>query len=168
LFNKFLLASGLDAGPEARKLALLRNNLGTERYPIFSELVQPSATYQETIKAIEKRFHQKATVIFSHHKFNRSYQYHSEKILDFVIDLRTLAAKCDYPEGMFDQLLRDRFVDATINREIREQLFRENDNLTLDQSLEIYQNFERAASNSKMVATCSSSLNVQSLTGQYN
>ena len=152
LFTDHLIANGLDTVPEQRKLAILRSSLGTEGYRICSEMCPPNLDFQQTLDSLDQRFSPPASTIFNRHQFNSRFQQTGENSLQFVTTLRALAHKCEYPQNICEELVRDRFVAGTNNRELRERLLLEDDTLTLSAALHIAQTIERAASESTTFA----------------
>ena len=148
-----LLKTGLDTDAEDRKMAFLRSSIGTEGYRICAELCPPGTNYDQTVELLKNRFAPQPSAIFARSQFNRRVQQNSENSLQFVTELRTLAARCSYPNDIRDELIRDRFVAGCSNARLRERLLLEPDNLTLNDALKLAQNFERASTESSKVNT---------------
>ena len=151
LFQDHLTVQGLDTISDNRKLALLRTSLGAEGFRICSELCTGNISFTETVQRLEQRFAPRASQIYDRAQFNMRIQHSGESSLQFVTVLRTLAATCGYPDNMRDQLIRDRFVAGCSDHKIRERLLLENNDLTLENSLTIAQNLERAVTESSSV-----------------
>ena len=71
------------------------------------------------------------------YKFGCRHQKESESIADFVADLRKLAARCNFKKASLDETFRDKFMCGLQHEYIRSRLLTEEDNLTLDRSVEI-------------------------------
>ena len=169
MFEDHLVATGLDKVTEVRKLAILRSSLGTEGYRICSELCTRDSSYNDTIQQLESRFAPKQSVICARANFNRRIQSHHENFLEFVTSLRALAAKCNYPDSIRDELIRDRFVAGCSTDRLRERLLLQDDTLTLDQALNIAQTFERATSEASAVSNRQPTTDsIQALRGKYS
>ena len=165
MFNDYCSISQLENLPESRHLALLRSSLGTEGYRICAELCPTDSSYDETIRRLQERFSPKPSVIYARAQFNRRTQNQHENIIQFVTELRALARKCTYNDRFVDELIRDRFIAGIINDRLREHLFLQKDDISLEDSIKLAQNFERASSESiKINKSLSSSNNIQKVT----
>ena len=73
----------------------------------------------------------------------------SPSVIQYVTSLRTLLTKCTYPEDAVQDLLRKRFVAGLNNERLRERFLMEPDNLTVENAIELAENFERAKTESE-------------------
>ena len=126
------MCCGYDQLSEARRLALLLRLLGPEGYPICIELCRADIGYYETETRLANRSQPRQSAIYSRAQFKRRNQHFGENCMQFVMEVRTLAARCRYTSMGVDGLIRDRFVPGLNNDRISEQLFLQIDNLTLD------------------------------------
>ena len=157
MFQDHLVGCGAEHLPENRRLALLRSSLGTEGYRICSELCPNDLSFDQTVTRLANRFAPKQSRIYSRAQFNRRLQHSHENCLQFSTELRTLVAKCSYADDITNELVRDRFVAGLSNDRIRERLFLEKDDLSMDDALNLALNFERATTESRQVTSSTSS-----------
>ena len=152
LFRFFVTGSNLVGAADELRLAVLYGSLGAEAAHIASNLTDASTSYDETLKRLTERFGERQSVIYARSKFHRRAQQTGEDILSFVTELRRLACYCKF--GAIElEVVRDRLVAGCFDDKIRERLFLEPDNLTLDNAIIIAQTVERAVSESKRIGT---------------
>ena len=154
MFKDHMVAYDLDGLAEARKVALLKSSLGTERYKLCLHLCpEDNLTLNEVLARLSSRFSSKVSKIYARSNFRRWSQLQGETCIQFVSSLRVLIAKCDYNEAVKVELLRDRFVAHCLSNKNREKLLLENDDMTLDQALVIANNSKRVAIENKNVVS---------------
>jgi len=156
LFNFFINGSELDAGSKLLKLAVLYGLLGAEGARIASDLTDATTSYNDTIKRLTERFGERQSVIYARTTFYRRNQQKDEDILVFVTELRRLATYCKFGAVELENV-RDRLVAGCLDERIRERLFQEPENLTLDAAVVLAQTVERAKFESARLATAASS-----------
>ena len=99
---------------------------------------------------LEQRFSDRQSLIFARTRFYRRYQQENEDVLSFIAELRKFATRCRFGAGESEHL-RDRLVAGCSDEKIRERLFMESDDLTLDEGLKLAQIVERAAEEARTV-----------------
>ena len=72
---------------------------------------EPEAqTFDTLVERLTNHIHPKSSVVAERYKFGCQRQRDSESIADFVADLRSLAARCNFKADALDETLRGRFV----------------------------------------------------------
>ena len=98
-------------------------------------------TFYERLK---KHLRPTLNPIFARYQFNNEVQG-DETIDSFVTRLRLKAQDCDFGnENRTDEMIRDRIVFGTNSPKIREKLINIGKDLTLQQAIQIGQNYEYA------------------------
>lgn len=158
LFKNYLLASGSDAHPPARRKALLLHCLGVEGQRLYYALPEkkpstpPAAgkeapvtsdEYDTAVATLDAYFTSRTNVVVERHRFGQRNQLPGETAAAFVTALRELASSCDFGEHV-DDFIRDQLVAKTSNHVLRERLLLEGTALTLERALAIANNIEEA------------------------
>ena len=147
LYRFFLTGSGLNTASDEMRLAVLYGSLGSEAARIASNLTDDNTSYDETLKRLGERFGESQSVIFARTRFHRRGQQAGEDVLAYVTELRRLASHCKF--GLVEnENVRDRLVAGCQDDKIRERLFLEPEDLTLENATLLAQNVERATSES--------------------
>lgn len=98
---------------DAKKRALLVSALGTKTIDVLSGRCAPrkvnQLSYEETVKFLEEFFAPKPNEIAESFKFFSRIQKEDESAQRFILELRSLADRCNFGE-MLDRMLRDRIV----------------------------------------------------------
>ena len=84
----------------------------------------------------------KSNPIFARFKFYNRTQGQAEPVEQFITDLKLLAKDCAFDNA--DEMIRDRIVFGTNSQKVRERLFSEGGELTLDKAASIARNYELA------------------------
>ncbi|GAA47569.1 hypothetical protein CLF_100526 [Clonorchis sinensis] len=99
--------------------------VGKEAYKLIKNLVylEPPAdiSYNALKKIVLQHFKPIKFVATERARFNMLTLSHSQSVRDFVLQLRTQAAKCDYGAQLEDQLL-DRFIAGILLPELQQKL----------------------------------------------
>lgn len=163
LFKLHLVGTGLStAGSDEQRRACLYQALGAEGARIAAELCPESDNFEETMTKLDQRFGDRQSLIFARTRFYRRYQTDDEDILRFVTELRKLAARCKFGHSEAEHL-RDRLVAGCCDEKIRERLFLESDDVTLDDALKIAQTVEGASSEAKKIGAHASNNDTDSV-----
>ncbi|CAN7994734.1 unnamed protein product, partial [Ixodes pacificus] len=159
LFENFLLASGANELPPARRQALLLHCLGPEGQRIFDALPQPTPSppaaaaadeagknskpdkpdpYDTAILTLTRHFAARCNVRVERQRFRERRQLSGEPAADFALALRELSASCNFA-AQADENMCDQFVAGVTCPRLRERLLLEGDTLTFDRAVEIAQ-----------------------------
>ncbi|CAN8011053.1 unnamed protein product, partial [Ixodes pacificus] len=172
LFENFLLASGTNELPPARRQALLLHCLGPEGQRIFDALPQPTPSppaaaaadeagkskpdkpdpYDAAILTLTRHFAARCNVRVERQRFRERRQLSGEQAADFALALCELSASCNFA-AQADENMCDQFVAGITCPRLRERLFLEGDTLTFDRAVEIAQLREQAARESEALAS---------------
>ncbi|XP_077484286.1 transmembrane protein 161-like emei isoform X5 [Amblyomma americanum] len=118
LFKNYLLASGSDAHPPARRKALLLHCLGVEGQRLYYALPEEKSStpptegkegsgtsdeYDAAVATLDACFTSKTNVVVERHRFGQRTQLPGETATAFVTALRELALSCDFAYQSFNE-----------------------------------------------------------------
>lgn len=143
-FKVFLIATGLDKEPDARKVSILLHHMGPESLKIFQtfrDMKLESTKYDELVTKFAAYFTPKKSLCINRHKFFTTTQKTKQSITEYLTQLKVLAADCEFKEE--DNMVRDIFICGLIseNNFIKERLLEAGD-VTLDKCVEIAQTLD--------------------------
>ncbi|GAA52452.1 cystine/glutamate transporter [Clonorchis sinensis] len=105
--------------------AYFLHSVGKEAYTLIKNLVYPETpidiSYNELEKKVLQLFKPINFVAAGRARFNMLTRSHSQSVRDFVLQLQTQAAKCDYGAQLKDQL-RDRLIAGIQLPELQQKL----------------------------------------------
>ena len=109
-FEHFVLANGIK---DERKLHMLLALVSAQTYRLLTNLVAPKKpgehTYAQVKEKLKAHLKPKPIKIAKRFRFYKRQQEPSEKMADYIAELRRLATTCEF--GTFlDEALRDKFV----------------------------------------------------------
>lgn len=142
-FETYLLATGLDAVPTKRKMAILLHCLGVEGQRVFRTLGDAD-DYAAAITLLDRQFEKKQSLLLKRLQFRQRRQRAGESISQYVADLRGLAKPCCFGT-LSDEMIRDQLIEKTNNTLVRERLLLEDDDLTLEKAVILASQIESAA-----------------------
>ena len=151
LFGYHLVGSGLSTASEQSRLASLYLSLGAEGARICASLCPDGTTFAQAEERLKARFGERGSHIYSRSIFHRRNQHSGEDIASYVTELRTLIVPCHYDAAFEEEVLRDRIVSGVRAEKIRERLFMEPNDLTLERCIELAESVERACSEASNV-----------------
>lgn len=142
-FEHFLKASKVS---DDLKVSTFITAIGKNAYKTLKTLLEPvkpeCKTYAQLVQALQGHYSPKPLVIAERFKFNRRFQQEGESVAAFAVELKRLAASCDF--GAFlDDALRDRFVAGLSDRETQAQLLKKS-TLTFANACDIAKSIELA------------------------
>ena len=120
--EQFFEANDID---EKKRVAVLLTVIGAPTYGLLKNLVAPespsSLRFEDLVGALKNHFSPKQLVIAERFKFHGRSQGEGESISRYIVELKKLAASCDF--GSFlNESLRDRLVcglrDGTIQKKL--------------------------------------------------
>lgn len=143
-FEHFLKANGIEN--EGRKVSSLITSMGKAAFKTLENLLHPdlpeAKTYQQLVEVLKSHYMPAKMVIAERFKFNRRYQQEGEDVSAFAVELKRLAAQCDF--GTFlDDALRDRFVAGLRDKATQTELLKKSA-LTFASALVLAKSTERA------------------------
>lgn len=144
----YFRANDIAAG---KRVDVLLTVIGPKTYSLLRNLFSPdlpsSKSYAEICEKLKEHFNPKPLTIAQRFHFHRRNQLPGEKIVDYVAELRRMAATCEFGDQL-QTSLRDRIVCGLRNESMQRRLLTEPD-LTLDKTLTIVQGMEAAEENAK-------------------
>ncbi|KAJ8017724.1 hypothetical protein HOLleu_44666 [Holothuria leucospilota] len=171
---QFFLAN--DVTEDKKKVAVLLSSMGPKGYGLLKSLTTPTKPSTLTFPDICKRLHDyynpKPPVLLERFRFYNQIQGPSEKIAEYLAELRRLSSTCNFG-GFLNEALRDKFVCGLFDTAIQKKLLSEDDSLTLDKAVKTPMSMESANKNAAItkgethsvqrVSPTSSSLNASKL-----
>ena len=134
LFKFFVKASGLDTATEELKLTVHNGSLNANAARTASYLTDANTTYDDSITRQTERFGERQSVLYARTKFHRRSLQPGKDILDFVTEFKRLATYCKYGAHELE-LVRDCLVAGCLDEKVRERLFQEPADLTLENTV---------------------------------
>ena len=139
---------------DEKKVPLFLTVIGPTVFSLLHDLFAPESptgkTYAELTDKLKAHFDPKpANILTSRHMFHCRNQAPSESIAEYMVDLRRLAARCEF--GAFlDQALRDRLVFGIRSEYTQKQLLTQTD-IKLSKVVELALSLEAAQKNSQVL-----------------
>ncbi|KAE9543637.1 hypothetical protein AGLY_002437, partial [Aphis glycines] len=146
-------ASNKDEKNDIRKINILLNLIGPQGVKIYNNFKKKEKTNFDTIvQAFNQYCEPRKNIIFQRYKFGCCIQQEGQSFDDFLTELKTLAATCEYKEE--DNMIRDRIVFGVKDPEIKDKLVTIS-NLTMDKAEEICKTTEATKQEPQEMATSS-------------
>lgn len=136
-FDRFRLASNLNATPEENQVNTLVYCMGDEAEDVLKGLTLTADArkkYSDVKAGFDAFFVPKKNVIYERAKFNQRVQLPGETVDSFITALYSLAEHCNYGQ-LHEELIRDRLVVGLRNVSLSEKLQLDKD-LTLQTAIE--------------------------------
>ena len=138
-FGFYLIASKKKGEKDEVKIATLLNQLGVKGIEVYKSLKADANTkadaqtsvftkYDEVIEAFEKYFSPKKNVLHERFKFNRLTLRTGQPLMEFITQLKTAAATCEYTER--NNLIRDRLISQVQEEDLLNRLLDQGATLT--------------------------------------
>lgn len=102
--------------------------MGSDCVPIFDQFqfsdteANKKKTLKNVISMFDNHFEPVKNVIYERVKFNNLKQQQGQSIHQFIVEVQTQAANCDYGQQIVDELVRDRIVVGVRDNNLREYL----------------------------------------------
>ncbi|XP_075159734.1 uncharacterized protein K02A2.6 isoform X1 [Haematobia irritans] len=130
----------------AKKKMFLLHYMGAGTYDMLCDKLAPvtpeESTYERIVNLLSEHFNPKPNVILENYRFNLCRQKENETCAEYLINLRRLAANCDFGEYL-NTALRNQFVFGLKNSRIQSRLLEKAD-LTLQSAINTASIFEAA------------------------
>lgn len=123
-FQDYLVAKNTKFN-DSCKLALLRNQIGTDGKEIIRTLdipVDDTNSYTKVIEALNEYFAPKKNILYERFVFYNRSQKQNEPIDDFVRDLKELSSSCEFTN--VSEMVRDRIVLGIADSKLQEKLLK--------------------------------------------
>ena len=141
---ELMFTGPLKGRTEAEKCSYLLIWSGQKGRDIFNTWRDISEENKVKLQTYYDRFEQhvnpKSNPVFARYKFHQKIQGIDESVEQFTTELQILAQDCEFPNK--EEMIRDRIVFGTNSRKIREKLFDEGPDLTLDKAITIARSYE--------------------------
>ncbi|KAK8765584.1 hypothetical protein V5799_012877 [Amblyomma americanum] len=125
-FDHFLKASKVSDDLE---VSVFITATGKKAYKTVKTLLEPekpeSKTYAQLVRTLREQYVQKSSVIADRFNLNRRFQQEGETVAAFAVELKRLAASCDFGT-LLDEALRERFVAGLCDKEMQAELLKES------------------------------------------
>ena len=153
-WDDYVLLSQFDQQNKKTQSALLRYTFSSDTRKIYNSLGLTAALKEDPDLIIaELQKFAKGTIneILERHYLNNRKQQDGETFDDFLTELKVLATNCNYCDGCYPGILRDRIVEGVISDELRGKLIEEK-TLDLDKAVEKCRSSEIAADGVKTMS----------------
>ncbi len=159
-WTNYVLATELNAKPEAVQVATLLTGIGEDAREVFFTFTGwtadgDDAKIQPVLEKFEEYCQPRKNIPFERYRFNCRSQEPGEPFDQYRTTLRKLGEYCNFQAITTDEILRDRLVFGIRDSKVRERLLRESD-LTLAKTDEICRAAESMALQMKVVEENSS------------
>lgn len=140
-FHLYVAAMGLEAQPDARKVALLLTIAGPQAIEVFNTFVFDDPGDEDKLDIVLGKFDAhcspKKNETYERYVFRSRTQREHEPFDSFLTDLRLKAQSCNFAT-LKDSMIRDQIVFGVEDNKVRERLLRETE-LTLAGAIKICQ-----------------------------
>lgn len=161
-FEVFASANNID---EPRKAQVFLTVLGEKAYVTLRSLLLPKSPadskYADITKVLREHYAPRRSIVTERYRFHRRDQGQSETIGEFVVELKKLAATCEF--GSFlEESLRDRLISGLRSEDIRCRLLSlPNKQATWERVLNIATAMETAKNDTKEILPAPADVNWQ-------
>jgi hypothetical protein len=167
---------------EKKKVQIFINCLPAATYALLTSLTAPekpdSKTFAILTKLLRDHLCPQSSVFAAQHKFLLRVQHEGESISNFIADLRTLSAQCEYKcthceQPTTETHLRSQFIRGVRDGEIRERLLQQAGAVTFEKIGEIALAVETSKAESRQLqqlqtALPSHQVAVNSVSGNFS
>ena len=147
-FEHFAKANKIN---DDQKKHLLLALMGAPTYKLLARILGPmepgELSYKDVVDKLDGHFKPKPIIIVEWFQFYKRKQETGKKVADYLVELRRLAATCDF-KTFLDEALWDKCVCGLNNEGVQWRLLVEA-GLTLDKAFEMAQGMEAAAVDAK-------------------
>lgn len=161
----FFTATGLNAKPEERKVAVFLNLIGDDGLELYNTF-KWDENEQVTLEKVKQKFVEycspKKNVIFERFVFNSIVQKEGQSFDAFVTEIRKAVRTTEYVNQ--DEMVRDRIVMGIYNKSTQEKLLREA-TLTLEKAVNMCRAIEVSKDQSKILQN---EANISEIRSSYN
>ena len=119
---------------------------------MFADKDADKAKVKPSLDALEKHFQPSTNVVYERYVFGSVNQRENETAEQYIATLRHFMATCNYGT-LSDELLRDRLVLGTKDKDVRARMFRDPE-LTLAKAMNMCKVAELSQSQLKQIAVC--------------
>lgn len=135
------------------KVSAFVTAIGKQAYRTLKNLLAPvkpeAKTYDELVRALKGHYSPKPLVIAERFRFNRRSQQENEPVAMFALELKRLAASCEFGQFL-DDALRDRFVAGLRNEATQAELLKKS-TLTFQAAYDLAKSGELARTETRKI-----------------
>lgn len=145
-YEDYIILTQAQSEPEEFQTALFRHIIGPDATKILNSLVQSqdkTLGWRDLLTKMETYCVGQTNEIYERYRFNNRLQGKHESFNDFLTNLKSLAASCNFCKCMHDSLIRDRITTGLANPATTKRLLQVQ-NLTLQQCIDICRGEEAA------------------------
>ena len=136
-----------------KKRAVFLSVVGAATYKVLRNLISPELpsekSYDELVSVLEQHYNHAPSEIVERFRFYCRTRKPGESVANFLAQLRSLAARCNYGDTL-ENMLRDRLVCGINDDSIQKRLLAEP-NLTYKRAVELARGLETADRNVKLL-----------------
>ena len=145
-WSNYIVAAELDEKPEKQQLATLLTVIGSNALEVYNTFEWRSTEEKTTASVLikfEKFCKPRKNITYERFLLMTRKQNITEKVDDYVKDLRILAESCEYGQ-LKESIIKDAFVLGVHNNKLKEHFLKEYD-LTLEKALLIARASEKSS-----------------------
>ncbi|XP_049517058.1 uncharacterized protein LOC119439901 [Dermacentor silvarum] len=135
------------------KVSAFVTAIGKQAYRTLKNLLAPvkpeAKTYDELVRALKGHYSPKPLVIAERFRFNRRSQQENEPVAMFALELKRLAASCEFGQFL-DDALRNRFVAGLRNEATQAELLKKS-TLTFQAAYDLAKSGELARTETRKI-----------------
>ncbi|XP_049524972.1 uncharacterized protein LOC125946302 [Dermacentor silvarum] len=135
------------------KVSAFVTAIGKQAYCTLKNLLAPvkpeAKTYDELVRALKGHYSPKPLVIAEIFRFNRRSEQENEPVAMFALELKRLAASCEFGQFL-DDALRDRFVAGLRNEATQAELLKKS-TLTFQAAYDLAKSGELARTETRKI-----------------
>ncbi|XP_070385519.1 uncharacterized protein [Dermacentor albipictus] len=135
------------------KVSAFVTAIGKQAYRMLKNLLAPvkpeAKTYDELVRALKGHYSLKPLVIAERFRFNRRLQQENEPVATFALELKRLAASCEFGQFL-DDALRDLLVAGLRNETAQAELFKKS-TLTFQAAYDLAKSGELARTETRKI-----------------
>ena len=125
--------------PGDKQVPIFLNVIGANTYSLLRSLLAPDTLKDKSLAeiktALETHFEPKRSKVAERFHFHRRNQKAGESVVEYVAELRRMAARCSF-DGYFSEALRDRIICGLRNEATQRHLLTKGD-VDLTQTIEL-------------------------------
>ncbi|CAH0713223.1 unnamed protein product, partial [Brenthis ino] len=128
-FKIYLEAAGLNEASDTRLIAILLNTVGENALAVYNTF--PKLPKDRKLDDVLKQFHlycnPKTNILHTRHLFYNRTQQIGESFDNFLTDVKAKASQCGFKKECYEEMIRDRLVFGTIDKDSQEKLIKNGD-----------------------------------------
>ena len=151
-----------------KKCAAFLTFIDSSSFKLLCSLCAPTkpedCEYRTLKEKLDSQYGVKKLVLAERHRFYNYKQREGQTLSNYLVELRKLAASCDWTQDQLSENLRDKFVMGIHNERLLQQLLTQDHKKPLEELVELARTFEAAEKESLRRAEGSSAINSSTVT----